>query len=81
MTEHPPLPHFVIWRVVEASGTAGEPARCMTVDGRFSLDREDGESAADFERRAIGTAAMSGHRTMIMIPRPSEGAANGRTTP
>ena len=64
MTESP----IVIWRVFEADGTAGEPARCTTVDGLISWDQEASESADAFEKRVVAEATTAGHRRLVMVP-------------
>jgi hypothetical protein len=45
-----------MWHIVEPDGTRREPARCTTVDGRFSWSREAGESADAFEQRMTADA-------------------------
>jgi hypothetical protein len=67
MTELAAPPSCVIWSVVEADGTVGEPVRCKTADGLHSCQRGPGESADAFESRVIASASrLSGRRSLIM---------------
>lgn len=75
MTEQATSPNFIIWRVVEADGTLGEPGRCMTVDGLLSWDREAEESADAFERRTVADAVQSLRHALIMVPRCADDLA------
>lgn len=75
MTEQPPSPHFIIWRVVEPDRSVGEPGRCKTVDGLLSWNRGADESADDFEKRINADATATGRQKLIMFPRGADDIA------